>query len=248
MKAIAALRTREPLLLEHRLGSGRIITCLTSCGTGWTNFPQYRSFVPFHFELQKYISRADRVLPSRESGAAIHLELDPAVFGPSIRIDPPKNSGQVIAELQVQPGPVRGKSGGTATPPANGKDEPEVPLRRVVDYDRTDAPGIYRVKLVDAADVNVERWYAYNTGSDEGRLELTGSAAIRQALGPALSEEVRIQEAGSTEWLAGRESDRDVREWILVLLVLVLLAEQLMAYRLTYHSRSRGAPAQGARA
>ena len=248
VKTIAALRTREPLLLEHRLGSGRIITCLTSCGTGWTNFPQYRSFVPFHFELQKYISRADRVLPSRESGAAIHLELDPAVFGPSIRIDPPKNSGQVIAELQVQPGPVRGKSGGTATPPANGKDEPEVPLRRVVDYDRTDAPGIYRVKLVDAADVNVERWYAYNTGSDEGRLELTGSAAIRQALGPALSEEVRIQEAGSTEWLAGRESDRDVREWILVLLVLVLLAEQLMAYRLTYHSRSRGAPAQGARA
>jgi len=237
---IARLRTRDPLLLEHRFGRGRIITCLTSCGTDWTNFPQYRSFVPFHFELQKYISRSDRVLPQRESGAPIHLELDPTRFGPAVRIEPPKNSGQVTAEFQVQAGSVRtapadGTAGGSAVGSAAGAPGDAPPtLRRVVEYDRTDYPGIYRVRLV-AEEINVERWFAYNTGRDEGQLALVETGAIRKSLGPELADGVKIQEAGATEWLAGEESDQDVREWILGLLVLVLLIEQVMSYRLSFH-------------
>ena len=233
---IARLRTRDPLLLEHRFGQGRIITCLTSCGTDWTNFPQYRSFVPFHFELQKYISRSDRVLPQRESGAPIHLELDPTRFGPAVRIEPPKNSGQVTAEFQVQAGSVRtAPADGTAAGSAAGAPGDAPPtLRRVVEYDRTDYPGIYRVRLV-AEEINVERWFAYNTGRDEGQLALVETGAIRKSLGPELADGVKIQEAGATEWLAGEESDQDVREWILGLLVLVLLIEQVMSYRLSFH-------------
>ncbi|MFP6702998.1 MAG: hypothetical protein VB861_14720, partial [Planctomycetaceae bacterium] len=216
-------------------GRGRVITCLTSCGTGWTNFPQYRSFVPFHFELQKYISRSDRVLPQRESGAPIHLELDPVRYGPSVRIEPPKNSGQVTAEMQVQAGSVRTEPGSAnGTGPGDAKPT----LRRVVDYSRTDYPGVYRVRLV-SEEVSVERWYAYNTGRDEGRLALIETGAIRKSLGPELADGVKIQEAGSTEWLAGEESDRDIREWILILLVLVLLGEQVMAYRLSFHPSRR---------
>ena len=261
VRTIASLRTRDPLLLEHRFGRGRVITCLTSCGTGWTNFPQYRSFVPFHFELQKYISRADRVMPRRESGAPIHLELDPARFGPAIRIEPPKNSGQVTAELQVQPEAVRTQPADANPGPKNGDPEDAADdeksetrteatspgqsdaaptLRRVIDYDRTDYPGVYRVRLIDAGDVTVERWYAYNTGRDEGRMALIATGGIHKALGPELTDEVRIQEAGATEWLSGEESDRDIREWILGLLVLVMLAEQMMAYRLSYHPSAAG--------
>jgi len=251
---IARLRTRDPLLLEHRFGRGRVITCLTSCGPGWTNFPQYRSFVPFHFELQKYISRSDRVLPQRESGAPIHLELDPARFGPAVRIEPPRNSGQVTIEMQVQAASVRTSPAGAASgdsEPAAAETKTGAPgatqsdakptLRRVVDYDRTDYPGVYRVRLV-ADEVNVERWFAYNTGRDEGRLALVDTQAIRKSLGPDLANGVRIQEAGSTEWLSGEESDRDIREWILGLLILVLLAEQVLAYRLSFHPSRATAP------
>ena len=252
---IARLRTRDPLLLEHRFGLGRVITCLTSCGTGWTNFPQYRSFVPFQFEMQKYISRSDRVMPRRESGAPIHLELDPARFGAAVRIEPPRNSGQVTAEFEVQAESVRtspaaadgggsgeGTSGAGTTSTGGGQSDAKPTLRRVVDYDRTDYPGVYRVRLV-ADEINVERWFAYNTGRDEGRLELAETGAIRKSLGPELAGAVRIQEAGSTEWYSGEESDRDVREWILGLLVLILLAEQVMAYRLSFHPG--GAMARG---
>ena len=72
-------------------------------------------------------------------------------------------------------------------------------------------------------------------------MALIETGAIRKALGPELTDEVRIQEAGATEWLAGEESDRDVREWILGLLVLVMLAEQIMAYRLSYHPTAAAA-------
>ena len=103
---------------------------------------------------------------------------------------------------------------------------------------------MYRVRLV-ADEVNVERWFAYNTGRDEGRLELADTTSIRKSLGPELADGVRIQEAGSTEWLSGEESDRDIREWILGLLILVLLAEQVMAYRLSFHP-SRAMASRGA--
>ena len=75
---------------------------------------------------------------------------------------------------------------------------------------------------------------------DEGRMALIATGGIHKALGPELTDEVRIQEAGATEWLSGEESDRDIREWILGLLVLVMLAEQMMAYRLSYHPSAAG--------
>ena len=37
VNVIATLRNRAPLILEHRLGKGRIITCLTSAGPVMTN-------------------------------------------------------------------------------------------------------------------------------------------------------------------------------------------------------------------
>ena len=86
-----------------------------------------------------------------------------------------------------------------------------------------------------AEEINVERWFAYNTGRDEGQMALAETGAILKSLGPELAEGVTIQEAGATEWLAGEESDQDVREWILGLLVLVLLVEQVMSYRLSFH-------------
>ena len=222
---VARLRNGQPLLLEHRIGTGRVMTCLTSCGTDWTNFAQYRSFVPFHFELQKYISRADRVLAQVAPGRPIRFDLDPAQFGELVRFDPPENSGQVSTEQRFPPKPVEPAAADGAGPT----------LRRLVEFDRTDSPGVYRVRLVDAADVNVERWFAFNPEVEESRLELIGDSQLKAGLGPELASAVRIQKAGSAEWLEGRESDRDVREWILILLILVLLAEQLLAYRLSYH-------------
>ena len=159
---------------------------------------------------------------------------------------------QLAEEFQVQPESVRTEpaGGGEGTsgddkvgagPDGGGQSDAKPTLRRVVDYDRTDFPGVYRVRLV-SEDINVERWFAYNTGRDEGRLALVETGTIRESLGPKLSGEVKIQEAGSTEWYAGEESDRDVREWILGLLVLILLAEQMMAYRLSFHPSRAMAP------
>ena len=35
VRVIASLRNKAPLFFEHRLGKGKIVTCLTACGTLW---------------------------------------------------------------------------------------------------------------------------------------------------------------------------------------------------------------------
>jgi hypothetical protein len=99
----------------------------------------------------------------------------------------------------------------------------------------TDAPGVYRVRLIDQSQTTVERWISFNVPSNESELELAENKLIRKQLGEV---EVQIQEPGTFSWIAGREAGQEVRFWLLVILIVAAVSEQLLAYRLSYHSRT----------
>ena len=101
-------------------------------------------------------------------------------------------------------------------------------------------PGIYRVRLLDLNQVPFERWITYNFPADESDLALATTELIRKQLGEKVR--VSIQEPGEFSWIAGRDIGSEVRDALLILLAVLLIAEQFMAYRLSYHHR----PASGA--
>ena len=103
-------------------------------------------------------------------------------------------------------------------------------------FRETDEPGLYVVRLIDQNQVPVEKWITFNAPTDEGELELATNDNIRKQLGDDLR--ITIQEPGEFNWIAGRDAGQEVREWLLILLVLLLLAEQVMGYRLSYHSKA----------
>lgn len=222
---LATLRNRDPLLLTHEYGQGRIITCLTTADPKWTNWPLDFTYVPLQLEMVEYVARRDRSLPVRTVGEPIELALDPAEYTDTVEISVPDSEGQSVARLQAAPVEQEGSND----------------LRLTATYRDTDTPGIYLARVVNQQQVPEERLFAYNVPESEGDLALVSTPDLRKRLGnnPA----VRIQEPGDLEWIEGEEAGSEVRNALLVFLFLGLLAEQLLAYRLSYHPKLAGAAA-----
>ena len=105
----------------------------------------------------------------------------------------------------------------------------------------TDRPGIYRVKQIDLNQAPHETWIAYNVPPSEGNLALATSTQIRQQLGA--DADVDLQEPGEFSWIEGKDDGQDVRNVLLWALVLLLIAEQALAYKMSYHPKPVGAAA-----
>ncbi len=233
VRTIARLRNGDPLFLTHRFGKGRIVTCTTTCGPSWNNFALYASFVVMQLELQKFIARPDRALPQRTVGEPIRIELDPAEYTEEVQISVPDPAGTRVLRQKAAPRRAATAAADDAPqpPPADAQ---AVPIHLVAEFRDTDQPGIYRVQLTTQDQLPVERWFAYNVPLRESRLEVVPLAELRTRTAETAAH---IQPAGELQWLEGKPAGQDVRTALLGLLLVLLISEQGMAYRLSYHGR-----------
>ena len=91
------------------------------------------------------------------------------------------------------------------------------------------------MRLLDQNQTPVERWITFNVPAEESDLSLATTELIRKQLGDNL--EIQIHEPGEFSWIAGRDAGQEVRFWLLVILFVILLAEQLLACRLSFHPK-----------
>lgn len=228
VKTIASLTNNSPLMFQSKFGRGTILACLTTCGPRWNNWARYPSYVAMMLDLQKVIARADRVLESRVVGEPIELSLNPAEFLEEVEIVAPESAGNRVTRLKAAIGAPSNEGAPTKT------EGPAVAPRMTATVRDTDSPGHYVVRLFDQNQSPVDRWMTFNVPNEESDLELATNDLIRKQVGEDLR--VQIQEPGEFSWINGRDAGQEFREWLLMLLIVVLLAEQFMGYRLTYHS------------
>ncbi len=229
VQTIATLTSKAPLVFASKFGAGNVITCLTSCGPRWNNWARYPSFVAMLLDTQKFVARADRILERRAVGEAIQLSLNSAEFLEEVEIIGPESQGSRVTRLKATIARKPADDGQPIAAPVIAR-----PLEAT--FRETDEPGLYVVRLIDQNQVPVEKWITFNAPADEGELELATNENIRKQLGDDVR--ITIQEPGEFNWIAGRDAGQEVREWLLILLVLLLLAEQVMGYRLSYHSKA----------
>lgn len=229
VRTIATLRTGDPLVLEHDFGKGHVVTFLTTASPDWNNWATDYSFVVVQLELMKFIARTDRGPESRLVGEPIQLALNPADYTDSVEIFSPGPDGERSTRLQAAPEQPLQQSG------ANAASSPG-PLRLMATFRETDAPGIYTVRLLGQTQVSEDRLIAYNVAPREGELRLATTSDLRKRLGG--NRQVTIQEFGQLEWVQGKEAGAEIRQWLLWSLLVLMIAEQALAYRLSYHRAS----------
>lgn len=227
IKRIATLRNGAPLILESAYGAGRIITCLTSAGplrdpqgkmwNNWASGEGAVSFSVLQLELAKYIARQDRTLPRRTVGDPITATFSLGQFKEEVEVVTPDDQAiKVKAQIEEKTG-----DAAPATPSA------------VATFRDTERPGIYSLRLIGNDQPTEERLAAYNVPPEEGRLEIATDEVLRRQLG---NVEATIQAAGSFEWIRSDSPGSEVRRWLLWMLILIGIAEQALAYRLSYHN------------
>ena len=215
---IASLRNKQPLIFEHRYQGtgGRVITCLTSAGPGWNNWSANPSFVISQLELQRAIAKSAGSLNTQQVGEPIDLRLPVAGYLETVEITSPESAGERVTRMDAAPA---------------GESEADVGVLSA-SFRETDAPGVYRIKLLDAGQVPEQRWIAFNVSPDESTLKLADADSLQSRLADS---NVRIRAAGETGWIQGGDAGQEVRNILLLLIVLALVAEQWLSYRLSYH-------------
>lgn len=223
VETIAQLQGGEPIIFRHEYGQGKVITVLTSAGQNWTNWPRQFIYVPFMQELFKALAMRSQAIASQPVGTPITWSLPAAQYDSEVRIIRPDETPDSVRLVP-------------ASDAANGPVAAEI-LELEGSYSKTDEPGIYKALTAPAGGGALEEtWYAMNAPAAESQLRLADPAALADAV--AGSENIAIREAGQTSWLHVEEAGHEARLGLIVVLVLLLVAEQALAYRLSYHPKA----------
>jgi hypothetical protein len=219
------VRFGDPLLVGKKFGQGPVLAFMTTAGSAWNDFPNGPArpyFVMLMLEIQKYLAGAG-VEANRLVGVPMEITLDANRFGGTMRrffipdstpeADPKAANAQDLGEEVGQA--------------ADGV------VRFVFKDNRK--PGVYRFEFTTTGDTaRIEQQsVAFNVDTvNEGDLRRASRSDLESA---APGAKLHSPGSGLADILRERRSDWSESPWFFLILLLVLVAEQAMAVRLSYH-------------
>lgn len=220
---IARLRNGAPLVVEKRLGRGRVVAFLTTAAPSWNNWARDNpSFVVAMLELQAYLTARPAAETPRLVGQPLEWNLDAARYEPQVRVTTPNEAVSPTSVLEAE----AAASGQLAATLLN-----------------TDVSGIYEARLLRKDGREETRHVAVNVDPEEGDLRVLDYPELASRLDGVPHE---FQLASTYEYAAGEQSGYHLGTALLYLVVALLIAEQLLAYAASYHPPSwRQAQAAG---
>jgi hypothetical protein len=215
-QVIAKLRNGAPLVIERRFGDGRVTAILTTAGAAWNNWARNPSFVVAMLEMQAHLTADAQPQDARLVGQPIEFNLDAAQFGTRHRLIAPARTGQLVETFDAR---------------AN-KDRLEI------DLPETFRSGIYDVELAGSDGATTLRRFAVNVAPGEGNL----AALDRQELAKRLPNlEYTYSQSGDLDQNTDSLAGIPLASSLLYGLIVLLLAEQALAYAVSYHTPLREA-------
>ena len=215
-QVIARLRNGAPVAVERDFGEGRVVAMLTTAAPVWNNWARNNpSFVVAMLEMQAFLSREPALEVSKLVGSPLELQLDPDQYAPQVRFSTPGEDATPVAAIDAVPTP-----GG--------------PL--AVALPDTDTSGVYQAKLIRQGGAEEVRRFAFNVEAEEGDLKALGGPELASRL-----EGIRYDydQAAMFEYTDESLAGYNLSEFLLYLLILILIGEQILAWSASYHPPSR---------
>lgn len=202
--ALLALANGDPIALEKKFGSGRVILISTSADRDWSDLPVKTAYLPLAQALVSYLQGGNKgaLETGIPVGAAKKFVLPPPFVGKSLRITPPDQK-----EREVSLAAEADKAAGTFT--------------------ENDLAGVYRVTAPPAAGVEagLAPLYPVNPPFLESRLETISEPELKARFQPARAEIVSIDALEKGGWRS------DLSLPLLLVLLATLLTEGWLAQR-----------------
>lgn len=216
---LARLRNGAPYVVEREFGSGRVVVQLSKLSPkstdlgSWSNWSLNPVFPVYANELVGFLSSSRRQFTQFEVGDDVAFDLPERDYQSEVRVRAPH--AQAAATETIYPKPVDGVYQVNAGP--------------------ADASGVWQFELARREGDPERRLAAVNVRPDEGDLHMLGRVFLAQRLaGIDYEYALASQMSGTSDQLAGFQ----LSDTLLYLLAAVLIGEQLLAVRASYHSRT----------
>ena len=225
IQTIARLHNGAPLVVERRVGAGRSVAFLTSLAPDWNNWAMEPSFVVVVLQLQAYLSETQRPHVDQLVGSPVIWTMDGAEYRPEFKITAAAGTERTrqydkVAAPASPDRPMQLVARLGAEPPAG------------VGPGETDVAGIYDGELQTLAGPVHHRRWALNVSTQDSDLAQVDAPTLRQRLLPT---SVNIRSFDQSLNVSGLGGANPWSLWLLAGSLLLLLLEQWLAYRFSYH-------------
>ena len=245
-KLLEVVKYGDPFLIARTFGKGRVLACTSTAGGAWNDLPNGPSrvyYVMLLVEMQKYLASA-MADSGLTLGAPLTLELDPARYDVKARLFTPpkfdfakgvpvKTTNNDAGSLTGEPSKEKvvfnfngGRDPGVYEFVLNRKDivaseEPKGPKGEKVDPDKARQETLAYAFNVDAlAESDLRR------ASRDDLDSVAPGAGFHKPGDDSLAATLKQ-----------KKTDLSESTWLYLLFLLVLVVEQAMAVRLSFHTR-----------
>lgn len=230
IRLLGSLRNGDPLVLEHQLGQGRIVTFLTSLGPEWNSWATNPSFIVTVLELRNYVSRGQTDEATYPVGAPVPVIANTGDYRPDVQFYSPgttrlPTSRSERAQLEPVSGTLDGKAELSGVDAVSGNFV-------------TGQAGVYEAWLTKLDGSNEVRRFALVPDISESDLLGMNETSLRQ-LYPSVS--FNYYAADAWQYDDPTQQGTNWQEILLALVVGALLLEQVLAYYASYHPAAPGA-------
>ncbi|MCO6438252.1 MAG: BatA domain-containing protein [Phycisphaerae bacterium] len=199
---------RTPAIVERNFGRGRVILLGFPADKEWDTWPDHPTYLPVMLELVQHAATPAGLEGARLVGMPLEVSIDPSRYLPDAMLRTP-----------------------------SFPDEPEVPIRAVsagenkglvARWDFAGRAGVYQFVLRRQDGTEDVRMVPVNLDARESDLRMAGEPELRRAM-----PEPAFEYIVGLEGLDARSGDTRVELWrgLWVLVIVVLMAEQVLAFR-----------------
>lgn len=230
VRVLCRMSNGDPVIFESQIGRGRIITYLTTAGRRWSNWPiaDAPGYVVMHMLLAEHLQKPSDFVATQELDNGLDFSWPVSRFTDMLDVYLPESresdaSEDTFLRLQAAPVPVD-----ESAAPVDPRAEEQL----AVSVPQASRPGVYRIKRYLLDGDPDEQLLALNVPATESNLQ---AADPQQVTAQAEDGHVRVISARTSDELSEADAGRELR-WLLIgLLTLVLLCEQLLSLRLSFH-------------
>ena len=228
-----AVKFGDPLYLAKAFGQGRVTLMTITAGETWSDWPSGLlgriTFPPIVKEMTNYLAGAGSDL-NRSVGGELAIRVDAEEYKPTVQryrlTHNPDSSNSEESKSVVT----------TELKPATMKSEQG---KLVLNWDDADVPGGYIAVLdrLNSDEANTKEYRGFVVNVDavrEGTLRRVARDDVQ-----AIAPNAKVHSPDDTEWLdelRNKQNDLSETPWLFLLLILILMWEQALAVKMSYHT------------
>ncbi|MCU0714847.1 MAG: BatA domain-containing protein [Pirellula sp.] len=229
-KKVLALRNQKPLMIDHSVGSGRVLFTMTALDRQWTNWPQDPTFVVAALKMVGYLSSFRGMDTSKVAGTLMRWDFSSQEMLPEIQVVCPPLAGSTLRPILSINAAPSGESSLAAVVDSNQSGETEESIRAILNA------GVYEWWGTSTQGDRVIRNIARNVSPLEGAFEKVSNPDLNRELSGIPFTYKSVESVGATTSLAGF-ANRNML--LMIMLLSLLLFEQWLAWSASYHLPSK---------